>query len=479
MSLPPYFATVTSTSSFRRISKKEKAAPLVDLKHSAASNWGRQHLIACRVICHPTRHSVSPFLDQYNVSTESQHPSEIKQLLDGPNSGDLDQSEHYLAHKYGILGQLWAALAIFKGSTARRAFDPNHDSELQDERRPQRERQPTSHMQYVDSAQMRVDSSDPLSQPSQETSSSISYVSAQRHHQLKVSEDATLRLASCLFRYILLHAPPQHFTPLIRVVEFRDVKSRLKAKICGKDVTATDDGGLCVRLQQDGVFQVQNNRLAILEAKSTFGFLNEGVPDISDECFAQMTCQALVARLVDGNQYLEQRKFVDLTTQLNNQDLVDYLKSLSTVQSGNNQNSPESPELPSLRGSGYRQESPIHIQSSPVEEIPDSQETSENFQSSLMEVIDDSQEPRENFQSSPMEVIDDSQEPPESFGSSPPMEEVDDSRDSPENVDSQSMDKPFIHVTATSFLDINTRTGRERILRNMQGLVRMAHSEDA
>ncbi|EQL03264.1 hypothetical protein OCS_01024 [Ophiocordyceps sinensis CO18] len=58
-------------------------------------------------------------------------------------------------------------------------------------------------------------------------------------------------------------------------------------------------GGICIRKFGKGVFQVSSNRLAILEAKRRFQYIVDGSPIISDECFAQMTCEALVARLAD------------------------------------------------------------------------------------------------------------------------------------------------------------------------------------
>ncbi|KAF4509188.1 hypothetical protein G6O67_005476 [Ophiocordyceps sinensis] len=45
--------------------------------------------------------------------------------------------------------------------------------------------------------------------------------------------------------------------------------------------------------------RMSSNRLAILEAKRRFQYIVDGSPIISDECFAQMTCEALVARLAD------------------------------------------------------------------------------------------------------------------------------------------------------------------------------------
>lgn len=65
-------------------------------------------------------------------------------------------------------------------------------------------------------------------------------------------------------------------------------------------MNATDDGGLCLRIQNDqGDFRLRDDCVAILEAKRKFQWLEEGKPTILDECLAQMTCEALLVRLVD------------------------------------------------------------------------------------------------------------------------------------------------------------------------------------
>ncbi|KAJ6081470.1 hypothetical protein N7499_006344 [Penicillium canescens] len=131
--------------------------------------------------------------------------------------------------------------------------------------------------------------------------SSIEYIDAESHRLLASPEDETLRLVSCVIRHILYFAPPQDAANIPAVVEFRDAKTRLSARTpkLKRKIIAIDDGGLCLREESRGLFKVLKSRVVILEAKRQFQCLENGQPTISDNCFAQMTCEALVARLAD------------------------------------------------------------------------------------------------------------------------------------------------------------------------------------
>lgn len=308
MVIESYFSSVTSEDIFRRKFDDENSRPLQQLEYSAASEWGREHLFACRVIRHVRQSDILPSLLKYKPSQET-IPPEIKCFLKGPEHGELNQTEHFLIHKYNIIGQIWAALAIFKGNDERRVFDPISTSDEAVVTRPTRVRRITSHGDYVDSGEMEIDSSSPVLQSS--PASSLSSYIGTSHNRFKVSEDGTLRLISCVIRYILLYAPRQNSTGLQTVVEFRDVKCKLQATICGQGVTAIDDGGLCLRQVKDGACKVERNRVAILETKSMFGLVNDGRLDIPDDCFAQMTCEALVARKADQNSVIDKDRFVN------------------------------------------------------------------------------------------------------------------------------------------------------------------------
>lgn len=96
------------------------------------------------------------------------------------------------------------------------------------------------------------------------------------------------------------------------MVEFHDAKSRLKAWTPNykRRLVFTDDGGLCLRQVVGGVSRVTKNCVAILEAKNRFLHIDDGSPVISDKCFAQMTCEALAARLADPTDGFQPGRFV-------------------------------------------------------------------------------------------------------------------------------------------------------------------------
>ena len=126
-------------------------------------------------------------------------------------------------------------------------------------------------------------------------------VDSESHRLLASPEDETLRLASCVIRHILYFGAPQDSVDLTTVVEFRDAKVRMAAftPVLKRKIVAIDDGGLCLRKELNGGFSLCKNHLAILEGKRQFQCLENGRPIISDNCLAQMTCEALVASIAD------------------------------------------------------------------------------------------------------------------------------------------------------------------------------------
>lgn len=105
------------------------------------------------------------------------------------------------------------------------------------------------------------------------------------------------------------NAPPQDSGDLQTVIEFRDAKRRLTgitASLLRRKIVAVDDGGLCRRKAQSDIFAIDKERVAIIEAKKQFQCVENGRPTISDSCLAQMTCEALVARLADPYRELKE-----------------------------------------------------------------------------------------------------------------------------------------------------------------------------
>ncbi|GLA56127.1 hypothetical protein AnigIFM63604_004665, partial [Aspergillus niger] len=307
MSAAPYFSTVTSESAFRARYEAENGKSFADIISVSASDWGRQHLLACRVVRRDLQRSVLPLLSQFTQPSDLSSSTEISRFIDGPSANDLTRSEHSLVRNStcGVsLAQAWSSMAMFKGGQDGRRNDivdsTEEENKSDSETRTKRLRRSTLLEDYVDTNTIQIGSSSPLADGSQGTSS-IGYIDMESHISFLLPEDETLRLASCVIRHILYFAPPQDSSSMSTVVEFRDVKSRLAASTptLARTIVATDDGGLCLREELRGVFKVSKDRVALLEAKRRFQCLENGRPIISDECFAQMTCEALVARIAD------------------------------------------------------------------------------------------------------------------------------------------------------------------------------------
>ncbi|KAM4064391.1 hypothetical protein HRG_012714 [Hirsutella rhossiliensis] len=269
-----------------------------------ASQWGREHLLACRIIRRDTQSTILPILSQSCRPMDAQYSTEIQKFLDA-------QSEHQLVHSYGVsLGQVWAAMSMLSGPGDRRSTDSKALAEDDDAKvRPKRAGRSTRQDNYVDSSMIQVGSSSPLHESSS-ASSSMNFIDMDSHALLVSPEDETLRFTSCVIRHLLYFTSPQESRTLPIVVEFRDNKTRLAAftPVLARRIVATDDGGLCLRQKlYDGVFAVGRNRVAILETKKRFQHIESGKPIISDE--------SLVARLADplgelDNRYLAPTTFI-------------------------------------------------------------------------------------------------------------------------------------------------------------------------
>ncbi|PLN86320.1 hypothetical protein BDW42DRAFT_159002 [Aspergillus taichungensis] len=307
MTNPSYFESVTSELKFRDRFVTEGAKLFSEIPHVAASEWGRDHLFACRVIRRETRHDVLPILSRHESSSDMKLFPEIYEFLRGPDSTYRSQSEHGLVRDSGCgssLAQIWAAMAMVKGGKdlriERREESSGDESDNTPDVSAKRIRRNTAQEYYVNSTDIQVGSSSPMAESSH-GHSSIGYVDNETHMFLSSPEDETLRLASCVIRHILYYAPPQDSGHLQTVIEFRDAKRRLTGTTAslGRKIVAIDDGGLNRRKVQGDIFAIDKERVAIIEAKAQFQCVENGRPTISDSCLAQMTCEALVARLSD------------------------------------------------------------------------------------------------------------------------------------------------------------------------------------
>lgn len=297
-----YFKTVTSESSFGTRFAKEGGRTFSELQYTPASQWGREHLLACRVIRKDPQSTILPIISPFCRPVDVQYPPDIEKSIDGPKNDDIMQSEHLLVHTHGVsLGQVWAAMAMLLGPKNRRKAGNEAIAEDETKTRPKRVSRDTRQDNFVDSSSIRVGSSSPPAQSSS-ASSSMEYVDTESHALLWTSEDETLRFVSRVIRHLLYYTPLQKSGPLPLVVEYRDNHARLAAftPVLKHKIVALDDGGICLREKLGhGAFEIVKNHIAILETKKCFQHIENGKPVIPDDCFAQMTCEALAARLAN------------------------------------------------------------------------------------------------------------------------------------------------------------------------------------
>lgn len=338
----PYFSSILSESAFKTRFQAENGKHFSQLENVAASYWGRAHLLACRVVRRETQRNFLPALSRHIKPSDIQSPSgEITTFLEGPNLSLMAKSEHYIVRSSNCslsVAQIWAAMATFKGSRNRRkretaSLQEQAEMVLEDDdletRDTKRLRRATLQPGFIDSSGIQVGSSSPLHYRSYSGSqgSSLGYVDHDMHVLGRTPEDDTLRLASCVIRHILYFSAPQDSESQPIVVEFRDAKTRVAATtlIEERQIVAIDDGGLCLRQQMPGgEYILVKNHVAILEAKTQFHCLENGLPVISDKSFAQIICEALATRLSDMTNNSQQR-YAPLIIDLS---LYQFLRSL-------------------------------------------------------------------------------------------------------------------------------------------------------
>ncbi|KAF5974424.1 Purine-cytosine permease FCY22 [Fusarium bulbicola] len=290
MSEQAYFNQITSESKFEARFSAEDGKPFSQLGDAAASGWDRRHLLACRSDSHL----------QQNFSTE------IQNFIDGPKEDVSSYSEYRLVRICGFsLCQIWSTLSTFNqhSQSLRQGLEEDQIRTIEDESNStnKRARRNTAKESFVNSSAIQINSSSPAMEQSSQGSSSIGFVDQDSHSTSVLLEDQTVRLAVCIIRHIVLFSRPQDNPPPEHVVQVRDTKSMLRARtsIYDREVTAIDDGGLYLRDNEIGSTQVLKPHVALIEAKRQFQRIENGRPIISDPCLAQMTCEALAARLSD------------------------------------------------------------------------------------------------------------------------------------------------------------------------------------
>jgi len=83
--MAPYFNTVVSESAFRTRFQAENGKSFLDLQHVASSDWGRPHLLACRVLRREPKRNLLPILSQHTPVDLRSVLDEIRAFLQGPD----------------------------------------------------------------------------------------------------------------------------------------------------------------------------------------------------------------------------------------------------------------------------------------------------------------------------------------------------------------------------------------------------------
>ncbi|KAM4063449.1 hypothetical protein HRG_011864 [Hirsutella rhossiliensis] len=297
-----YYDTVRDPSTFaQRVKGNDSLSALVRSERwkSAASQWGREHLFAHRVLCKEPRKRLPLFESRRLLPGNPRNTNTcINALVQGPESIDAlkyrvepQLVQHY---KPDSLGYVWAALAPFVRAGAGSIQDALSETAIR-EASKRASKRPVELQDFVPSDQVTFGSSPdykhrPATSDSHETHSSVGYIEGL---VAPLVEDATVRLASCFIRCVLNYG--QHQDQAGPFLYFRDERqtysfSRGKMHM----VHAIDDGGIQF-IDLDGDHQ----HVAMLEGKRTFAKVIDGIPIVSDELLAQMVGEALAIRCAE------------------------------------------------------------------------------------------------------------------------------------------------------------------------------------
>lgn len=294
-----YYDTIVNPSTFARKASSEQMRNLRMLGQSndwkqAASAWGREQLLACRVICgEPTRRlPIFADGDHYRAVDPATDHSFIQNVISGPgqnvNLAEMWEPQLVQMFEPDSLGQVWAALApFFRAETATDGGDGgDDDSSLAAHGRPRRERtSPDRFGPFITSTGYQIGSS-PIEDDASSHASSVVFTMAM---SAPLVEDATVRLAACFIRNVVNYAQTRYKpSPFIHFRDERQARSYITGG--GKKINAIDDGGLQL---YDGKLMFQ---VATLEAKRAFQITDDGKPIVSDRVLAQLVGETLVLR---------------------------------------------------------------------------------------------------------------------------------------------------------------------------------------
>ncbi|PHH62833.1 hypothetical protein CDD81_6633 [Ophiocordyceps australis] len=332
--MPHYIEEVCSVRQHKALFRKEGVS-INNLKLPAASSWSRLQLLACKVIV-PTdnkgHRKMLPCLKKYKIKDENMH-EELHRFLDGPPVESSGLSDHSLIRSHGLVGLVWAALADVTArertlcSAETKELERIVESKSPEARttkvaslgktlarsftmtlRPRRAQaaQIEAECFLEDDQDLGCDSDsepEPDSEPAYESSSSgeVSLapsvqISERSHTRDSPLETLTVDLLRSVLRHILLFGGRQKTPVLAKVLEVRLQGAKLSYESRTQDFSATDDGGICLRALEKGVYHVRDASVAIFECKRQVTAFTDGRPSISDACLGQMACEAILAR---------------------------------------------------------------------------------------------------------------------------------------------------------------------------------------
>ncbi|KKZ61921.1 hypothetical protein EMCG_00483 [[Emmonsia] crescens] len=290
-----YYDTIQTPSEFIRRSSCEGAVNFLALSNSsnrktAASQWGREYLFACRTIC-SQESTVLPLLaNRIRSGMENNVHDCITALLRGPTEdfttlGTMSELQIIRAYQNDSLGYVWAALAplLRQGHVGLGGLENVENSP-----RAIRDRNPPDRfVDFVPSGDIQIGSSSPQRPDSAFSSEgSVGYL---EESSAPLVEDFTIRFMSCLIRSVLNYAQPvEKREPFVL---YRDERLKYRHLYNSQRYEAIDDGG--IQLWNPG----RNMQVALVEAKRSFRMVNEGRPTLSDELLGQVVGEALAVRM--------------------------------------------------------------------------------------------------------------------------------------------------------------------------------------
>ncbi|POR34194.1 Uncharacterized protein TPAR_05587 [Tolypocladium paradoxum] len=286
-----YYNTIRDASTLARASQGQPALETLLRSgwKSAVSQWGREQLLAHRVVCSEPSVWLA-LLNGLFRDPGTAHEC-IAELVKGPASIDAlkHSSEPQIVqrHQPDSVGYVWAALLPFLRAAAR--SDPPAASTPSTPKQKRERKAPERYGGGVPSDQADLGSSPDYKQRPTTSGSHSSFSSVGYMDKLEAPllEDATIRVTSSFSRCVLNYGQPMDKREPF--LEYRDERLTYSYKLGAQEVHAVDDGG--IQVFEPGLRKWY--QVAQLEGKRAFQKITDGVADITDELLGQMVGEAL------------------------------------------------------------------------------------------------------------------------------------------------------------------------------------------